>query len=840
MSEIMRFRVARAPQRSLPLSENFVPLYYLNVDTATVATNAIPSSVSQIDNFLNTLLSNPNVVAFANSYIASSGIFVSNASHLTSPIVRLDVWLSQNNNRPDPKKLILELGATLIDVKNLMKTADWIIDRRNVANSLVLSMITDVDPSIRAFLHRILLVFGLVELLVENPGRLKTPDDVYWALRWRTVSLPPQLVTYLRGRRSILVRRPGRADMYVVKDEWIKYEAGEISYIENILPGETKDREHISLTETEQTSTTEQETTQTNERDSQTTDKSDLHDEASTDTNLAIHIDGKVDTSGQYGPTHVDTHIGGDLNYSQAQSQKHATNQATETIARAVTKVEEHVRNVRTMRTLTRITETNKHSITNADITKPVVGIYRWVEKIQRLQIFRYPNRFLLEFQVPEPGAWWRWLQDQGKNKGVLTKDPGYFTVDGQVDSAINPLLKASDISNDPNSSKYYLKLGSRYSTTGLTPYPEDKVVAVALKRDSIDDPGTADEPKEHQWYKFTTDVTMSIPDGYSATNWEANVISVRSQAFIGHGSLRLVLSVGASQTPIEITGATLLGRHVIGGTVGGISTGIIPVSLMSQIAAGFAINIDVKCKPTLEAIEKWKISSYDQIAASYFALKRQHEDEIAALSINKGIEITGSSPERNKEIVRDELKKLVIEMLTGARFKGRPAIILEGSQPHVDLSEAPKISSEIQFLEQAFEWENLTYIFYPYYWAGDDHWTDLADLDSTDTDFARFLRAGSVRVIVPARPGFDEQVNLYTDIGVLWGGGPVPSPQDENYISVAAEIKAQSQAPREGQRGESWEVRLPTTLIWLENSAGLPVKPIAQRKLDDPPGQIL
>ena len=116
--------------------------------------------------------------------------------------------------------------------------------------------------------------------------------------------------------------------------------------------------------------------------------------------------------------------------------------------------------------------------------------------------------------------------------------------------------------------------------------------------------------------------------------------------------------------------------------------------------------------------------------------------------------------------------------------------------------------------------------------------WSELADLESTDADFDRFRRAGSARVVVQARPTFEEQVNLYTEIGVLWGGGPVPSPLDEHYISVAEEIRAQQQAPRDGDRGESWEVRLPTTLIWLENDAGLPVKPEADRKLDEPPGK--
>jgi hypothetical protein len=837
MSELMRFRVARAPKRSLPLtSEAFVPLYLAPDRSQFWQRIKVPAALP-LGDFLPTLLSSEDGFEIATNYVAGPQ-FVGDASYLSSPAGQLDLWLSSKENRPSPAELLAELGEAPGEI---LLHPEWRADRVNVADSLVAAMVAGVDTSITAFLHRLMLVIGLVEILGTLPERFKTPEDVFWALRWRNVLLPSEFTTYLQRTRSVLSRRPGRADLFVVQDEWIRYEAGEIADIENVLPGELKERKHIRLDETEQTTTQETDRSQTNERDTQTTDRFDLHDEASTDTNLAVHIDGKVDASGSYGPMQVSTHIGGDLNYSQEQSQKHATNQASETIARAVTRVEEQVRQVRTTRSLTRITETNKHSINNIEKT-PVVGIYRWVEKIQRLQLFRYPNRYLLEFEVPEPGAWWRWLQDQGKNKGVLTQDPGPFTIDGKDESAANPRLQASNISDKPDSDGYYLKLGARYATVGLTPPPQNKVVAVSLKRESIDDPGTAADPKEKQGVKFATDATMAVPDGYQATDWSAFIQSFSSPFVPSIGATLFISVGGGGAIPVQVSAAVT--DELKSGQVGNITTGTIPVAVMTVNECGFAININVTCEPTPEAIAKWQINAYDQIAQAYFAVKRQHDEEIAALSVRQGVEISGSSPERNKEIIRDELKKLVIEMLTGAQFKGRAALRLteDGKElikpPQVDLLLAPKVSSEILFLEQAFEWENLTYIFYPYYWAGATRWPELADLNSDDADFARFCRAGSARIVVPARPGFEEQVNIYTHFGVLWGGGPVPSTLDENYISVAEEIKAQQQAPRDGERGESWEVRLPTTLVWLENNAGLPTK--AKPHLDEPPGNIL
>jgi hypothetical protein len=131
-----------------------------------------------------------------------------------------------------------------------------------------------------------------------------------------------------------------------------------------------------------------------------------------------------------------------------------------------------------------------------------------------------------------------------------------------------------------------------------------------------------------------------------------------------------------------------------------------------------------------------------------------------------------------------------------------------------------------IQFLEQAFEWETLTYICYPYYWADSSRWQDLAVIQGNDQNFADFLRAGSARVVLAARPGFEDQVNFYVQYGIVWGGGPMPAPNDPDYLSIADEIKEMQQGPTDVTIIDTWQVVLPTTLIWLENPAGLPKNP--------------
>jgi hypothetical protein len=96
----------------------------------------------------------------------------------------------------------------------------------------------------------------------------------------------------------------------VVREEWSCYLPGEVAHIENVLQGEWKVRVHKRLEETE--TRQEEETTSTTfeERDTQTTDRQSLKEEAQQQTRLEIGLEGQVDTSGQHGPTRVNTHLG--------------------------------------------------------------------------------------------------------------------------------------------------------------------------------------------------------------------------------------------------------------------------------------------------------------------------------------------------------------------------------------------------------------------------------------------------------------------------------------------------------------------------------------------------
>jgi len=142
----------------------------------------------------------------------------------------------------------------------------------------------------------------------------------------------------------------------------------------------------------------------------------------------------------------------------------------------------------------------------------------------------------------------------------------------------------------------------------------------------------------------------------------------------------------------------------------------------------------------------------------------------------------------------------------------------------------AEALGRRVRWYEQAFEWENIAYICYPYFWGRRSKWQDGLNLKLQYDDplFLNFLRAGYARVVVPVRHGFEAQVHCYLHIGRPWLGGELPllgdMTQNTLYLDIAEEIKAKTGGEETGDLdepiGDPWEYRLPTTLIKLRKES--------------------
>jgi hypothetical protein len=208
---------------------------------------------------------------------------------------------------------------------------------------------------------------------------------------------------------------------------------------------------------------------------------------------------------------------------------------------------------------------------------------------------------------------------------------------------------------------------------------------------------------------------------------------------------------------------------------------------------------------------------------------------------------VEGRSPLRNQQIVREELKRQVLEMFTGQPLTGYDLVVDREEPaepvpappallgPETKLADSVAAAPLIQFLEQCLEWTNMTYVHYPYYWGPRNLWPGSQPIDGPDPDWVNFLRSGSTRVVVPVRPGFEWAVAFYAIFDEPWMGGPAPAPDHPLYLSVAQEIMEMKGAPDEGEPGLLWETRLPTTLVWLDNDSALPKHNDHRRLVGEP-----
>jgi hypothetical protein len=733
-------------------------------------------------------------------------------------------------------------------------------------DSLAAALLLPYEGELAQRLNRLLLVAGLVERRSVHRRPL-TRQEISDLLAHRTPLLPdPPFPEVLPGDQVKLVRRATTSDLFVVRKEWRGYVADEIADIRNVMASEDNDTRFIRIDESELVETTTSSTDSTSESSSEASDESTFNEQSKRELDLAISAKGQVDVSAQYSSVKLDVSAGFSADFSLKDSTDRSTEIAKKAIARAASKVETQTRQERMRRTLTRTELHERHKLNNPSADH-VRGVYRWVARVDRFQIWRYPDRLQLEFEIPEPG---RYLLEQLSNvptrAGSVGKPPDF------------------ELPADEITAENYLGLAAKYGATGLPEPPQPMTGASAAIALMAKDTGT--KPAEDYWNApvLTQSAEVAVPPGYAVTAVKANVEvtpfhAIWEREMSGH------VGYDREETLHTITATVAAGDQMVfdsqagpgGGTNSIMSDGAqnhlvqyldghlhhkgneqsltrpvtvkLPISVCLVGAWAGNVGIELKCEITQQARAAWVQGVYDALRAAYDTWLREWRAE-QAMAGNPAT-LAERSPSRNAEMMQDEIRRHVVAWLLGeSPFKGRNAVPDKAAPPAADntpdinVPAALGSASTIQFLEQALEWSNLAWVAYPYYWAGRDRWPDLMDLETVDPALGDFLRAGSIRVVVPARPGFSTAVLHWLTYRQPWlGGSRAPVPGQPMYVSVAREIRDQLMPPPDGEPGDSWEVALPTTLQWLDDkAAGLPVNTMARlgKPPHEPPEQLL
>jgi hypothetical protein len=659
-----------------------------------------------------------------------------------------------------------------------------------------------------------------------------------------------------------LTRFPVVGDLLVVQQELLRYEAGEIAHIENVLPGERKVRTHTftELREEEVTQTSEREEERTH--DNQTTERQELEREASRESQTRARLDSGATFSGQFGAVQVGAHADFSYETSVQESNRTASRYAKEVVDRSVERVKE--RTLRTRRTLTRqrSRDRDRHVLDNGT-AKDVVGIYQWVDRVYEAATFNYGRRMMLDVTVPEPAAYWRYATALGAVRGVDAEPPPALNL--TPPGGTSRALLASDIGVMVTLDQ----LAATYRVGGLKPPPPRWVSAGAALRNETAPPD--DKRGKDVQSLGSKSVDVKIPKGYvpryctttvtitinpNETDWLSGIAAKYQKAtgralqssdrliwdheVVGQNTIAVgpVVDVITPGTKATFT-HTFVGPQVpLGPTAQVGEEGTLPVVLSVIGSPTYAATVTVVAERTDEAFRAWQLEQYEAVVQQWESWNAEFQAAVREAKRRADVAAVPSSGVMNPALgdaaVTTEMQRLFLQML-GVPLVGSGAGTVaadlsdpdDPTPPGLVPQQAAAAGRLVQFAEQAFEWPQLTYRLYPYYWRREADWPAAMQLDHPDPAFADFLRAGGARVVVPVRPGFEAGVCHHLGVRpqLPWKAGSPPVVDLDPYLSIAEEIKAAETTLTKPVRvDEPWLVRLPTTLVRLKGDGDLPV----------------
>jgi hypothetical protein len=678
------------------------------------------------------------------------------------------------------------LGAT---VQKLAEDASLTQDETRLRDSLVAAYLspeghtvtmTTVAGAVRAI--------DMIRRAAKNDPSLGTKAGLVEALN-RPLALPA--TAFPRDPNAI--EPIGVADLLVVRQHIKQYVQGEVQNIENILLGESRRKtRHHTLTSDKTTTIDTSSTTETTQEQTTTT-RFDLKNEI--DKTLKEDLAIKVGTSVAYHGGTVDASVNFGLDYatSKTDSQKVATDYAKEVTARAASKVTDTTRQQLIQKLTDTIETIEDHTFDDTKGPANVSGVYQWLEKVYTAQVFNYGKRTLYDLIVPEPAA--QWLE------AFLVAPSSASTPE------VPPTFDADVTKITPDG---YLDLVKKFRADGV-PAPPQTLESVGATLTSTKSQSGNDPP-----------TTLKIPAGYEAVSaYVSGNYDYTDQANNGLGVYLgdngLVWKQNMAATPVNFVK---------------IAGGEIPFGVHPYNISDYTVTIRVICNPSADSIAKWKAAVFDKLLMGWRKWQSDYEDALtkAAQDPNQTPDRGfGGSIDENRTVARVELKRSLLEMMIGEI--SQPLIEPNPSTgnptwPHPAMPASVQKGELIRFFELAFEWEQISYVFFPYFWGRKNpFWYDKLRLHSGDAAFQDFLRAGSARVVLPVRLGFEAALQYYFVTGQVWGGGDPPQVNDPNYIPITQEIRELSGAPgSETPYGTPWDIVLPTDLIKLRADDKTPV----------------
>lgn len=704
-------------------------------------------------------------------------------------------------------------------------------------------------------------------------------DTVGFATLMQSHPVIPPMFVRLRGAfQPFNTLRPvGIGDLMVVRQTFVGYRKGEIARVETVMAGEEKDRtlRRMDRVEDSQTFAFSEDSETTSEIS--TAERFELKREAEfvlkTDVNVGLNA--TVTYNGS--PVVSTVSANASLSVGKSDSEKLAQSFARDVTERALSRVQRRASQSRSRTLVTETEDTAIHRFKASAGQSHVNGFYRWVDKIYSAEVRNYGRRLMFELIVPEPAAFY--VQSRllahiaALNLPDYPQKPEPETTNTQT---IMGVTQASDI----NAGKW-VELNQSYYLDHLPPPPAtiggiDIVDQNGARNFSKRTTYKYDGDKVDKFYSCRAN---NPPPGYAPArlqvhgsasyagvnetpaNWQnefavkINGITMfstadeRSLTIYFDGANKALPSGFVVNDTFEVDFITKTCKQF--NAVLMLEYDITEVVMQDWRAKVFSALVPARLRPTnagtpladpevenyLKTLRETERASVRQViqGGSSAWNRRRMEQEIKRLSISQftrefdvqatddqisNFETMGKLPVRNYTYPRLTIKEgNAAKRQTAVTFDAPPRELGGYDVPDVGLSHTKGV--HVQFMEHAFEWTNLSYVFYPYYWATPPKWVELLDReDEADPSFTDFLQAGAARVLIAVRPGFENAVMHYLATREPWDGGAAPIIGDDLHLPVHEEIRelTEDRAGTGLAVGEPWLVTVPTSLLYLES----------------------
>lgn len=675
---------------------------------------------------------------------------------------------------------------------------------------------------------------------------------------------------------AVLSAPPRIGDLEVITTETMYYKPSDIAHIENILSGETKERTHQVVDVLEEMSRSENETIRSVAQRSQSL----ALDELGSQVNKLVQEDSGLEaalSTDVHAPyVEISANVGFSRSTSKTDSETQTLSYAHQKLQEASVSVSRLNREVRTVIERTEITETNKHQLTNKT-KKNISGVYCWLDKHQRAQVHNYGSRLLLELLLPDPAVYYRYARAKGAGLRVDVEAPPDLVMP----------LTGEPLSPEKITRSTWLGLSARFKTAELSPPPPEFTVSLtsfsnqAPPATAPSSSASAASPYPHL---YRDEQRAEIPSGYQALQWVAVALLGGTPAVLTSDVQRALLKdaikagsnipslfsvwggvvsedakkawdawvdkLSISNVPNGPTGSIAVGpsyKELVAGANrvegwmgwGTIvptampepgyrdDTSVIPVALQTSNANGYAITVTILNRIS-SAYREWQVSCYKAILEKHQRWERDFRSAVSQSEFDYDRMFEGENPRLVEDTILEEIKHVA------RKFLGYPALSTNGvdigdphvgREPDIDAVTAAQSGPHSLFYETAFDWKRAMYHLYPYMHSTRRDWTAAVAETASDPLMRRFLRAGSVRVVLPVTEGYERAVcaRLALDLPEPWISDNAVTALEEPWISIVEEIRrSQDVKYKRIALGPSWEFDVATTLVRLEDDPAL------------------